>query len=117
MITITDPPDLSSFAPGKIIAVGLNYADHVAEVPGSSHPEAPVLFMKPQSSLIGHGGAIVIPPGADPVDHEAELAVVIGRRAHGVRRDEAAVGPVQRIEGALVFRGKLRAGPKGHTGR
>jgi 2-keto-4-pentenoate hydratase/2-oxohepta-3-ene-1,7-dioic acid hydratase in catechol pathway len=80
---------LPPVAPGKIIAVGLNYADHVAEVPGSTHSDAPVLFMKPQSSLIGHGGAIVIPPGADPVDHEAELAVVIGRRAQRVRREDA----------------------------
>lgn len=80
---------LPPVAPGKIIAVGLNYADHVAEVPGSTHPDSPVLFMKPPSSLIGHGGAIVLPPGADPVDQEAELAIVIGRRAHRVRREEA----------------------------
>ena len=81
---------LAPVAPGKIIAVGLNYADHVAESGGDARaPEVPIIFMKPPSSLIGHGEAIVLPPGADPVDHEAELAVVIGRRAHRVRRDEA----------------------------
>jgi 2-keto-4-pentenoate hydratase/2-oxohepta-3-ene-1,7-dioic acid hydratase in catechol pathway len=80
---------LPPVAPGKIIAVGLNYADHVAESAGQAVPETPVIFMKPPSSLIGSGGTIVLPPGADPVHHEAELAVVIGRRAHRVPRTEA----------------------------
>ncbi len=80
---------LSPVVPGKIIAVGLNYADHVAESAGHALPEAPVIFMKPPSSLIGSGSAIVLPPDANPVHHEAELAVVIGRRAHRVRRTKA----------------------------
>jgi len=80
---------LAPVVPGKIVAVGLNYADHVAESPGRDLPQEPVIFMKPQSSLIGPGEAIVIPPGADPVHHEAELAVVIGRRARHVRREDA----------------------------
>lgn len=83
---------LPPVAPGKIVAIGLNYADHAAEgvVPGAEGvPDEPIIFLKPPSSLIGHGGAIVIPPGADPVHEEAELAVVIGRRAQRVRRAEA----------------------------
>ncbi len=80
---------LPPVAPGKIIAVGLNYTDHVAESAGRAVPETPVIFMKPPSSLIGSGGTIVLPPGADPVHHEAELAVVIGRRAHRVHCAEA----------------------------
>lgn len=80
---------LPPVAPGKIIAVGLNYADHVAESPGRATPASPVLFMKPPSSLIGHRGAIVLPPDADPVHHEAELAVVIGRRARHIPRAAA----------------------------
>jgi 2-keto-4-pentenoate hydratase/2-oxohepta-3-ene-1,7-dioic acid hydratase in catechol pathway len=80
---------LPPVAPGKIVAVGLNYADHVAEAPGRAIPATPIIFLKPPSSLIGHGEAIVIPPGADPVEHEAELAVVIGRRARRVRPEDA----------------------------
>lgn len=80
---------LPPVAPGKIIAVGLNYADHVAESTGRAVPETPVIFMKPPSSLIGSGDSIILPAGAHPVHHEAELAVVIGRRAHHVRKMEA----------------------------
>lgn len=80
---------LPPVAPGKIVAVGLNYIDHAAKPTAGVTPSAPILFMKPPSSLLGHGGAIVLPPGADPVHHEAELAVVIGRRAHHVRREDA----------------------------
>jgi 2-keto-4-pentenoate hydratase/2-oxohepta-3-ene-1,7-dioic acid hydratase in catechol pathway len=87
--TLDDFTLLPPVAPGKIIAVGLNYIDHAAQPGKRMTPPAPILFMKPPSSLIGHGEAIVIPQGADPVHHEAELAVVIGRRARHVRRDEA----------------------------
>jgi 2,4-didehydro-3-deoxy-L-rhamnonate hydrolase len=74
--------------PGKIIAVGLNYRDHVAEsdVP---EPSAPVLFTKWTTSLIPSGAPIVIPAGIDEVDFEAELAVIIGRRAQGVTVEDA----------------------------
>lgn len=81
---------LPPVAPSKIVAVGLNYAAHVAEsaVPRDL-PTEPVLFLKPPSSLVGHGGTILLPPGADPVHHEAELAVVIGRVARRVRPADA----------------------------
>lgn len=80
---------LPPIAPGKIVAVGLNYADHAAKPTARTTPPAPILFMKPPSSVLGHGGAIVIPVGAEPLHHEAELAVVIGRRARHLRREEA----------------------------
>lgn len=75
--------------PGKIIAVGLNYRSHAAEL-GMAVPEEPVLFMKPPSAVIGPGEAIVLPPSAGQIDFEAELAVVIGRTARGLRLEEAA---------------------------
>lgn len=81
---------LPPVAPGKIVAVGLNYADHVAEsIMPRAVPTEPILFLKPPSSLLGHNGTIILPPGADPVHEEAELAVVIGRRAQRISRDDA----------------------------
>jgi len=81
---------LPPVAPGKIVAVGLNYADHVAESDSGRGVSAePFIFLKPPSSLIGSGDAIVLPQGADPVHEEGELAVVIGRRAHRVKRADA----------------------------
>lgn len=75
--------------PGKIIAVGLNYRSHTAELGMELAPE-PVLFMKPPSSVIGPGGAIVLPGASRQVDYEAELAIVIGKTARKVTVDEAA---------------------------
>ena len=81
---------LPPVAPSKIVAVGLNYADHVAESTSPrALPDAPIIFLKPPSSLLGSGGTIVLPPGADPVHEEGELAVVIGRQAHRVKRADA----------------------------
>jgi len=75
--------------PGKIIAVGLNYRSHAAELGMELSPE-PVLFMKPPSSVIGPGQDIVMPPQSAQVDYEAELAVVIGNTCSHVDEDEAA---------------------------
>ena len=67
----------------KIVAVGKNYLDHAKEL-ASEVPKEPLIFMKPPSGLIGHGQAIVLPPVSvsKEVHHEAELAVVIGKRLH-----------------------------------
>jgi 5-oxopent-3-ene-1,2,5-tricarboxylate decarboxylase / 2-hydroxyhepta-2,4-diene-1,7-dioate isomerase len=74
--------------PRKIIALGLNYALHVKE--GSlTKPAEPVLFMKAGSSVIDPGEAIRIPRGLGRIDHEVELAVVIGKAASGVKRKNA----------------------------
>ncbi|MBI5871214.1 MAG: fumarylacetoacetate hydrolase family protein [Actinobacteria bacterium] len=66
--------------PGKIIAVGLNYRSHAAEL-GMAVPDEPILFMKPPSAVIGPGDSIVIPSISQRVDFEAELAVIIGKTA------------------------------------
>src|SRR5919106_6580817 len=74
--------------PGKIVCVGLNYRDH-AEEQGAELPEAPLLFAKWPSSLIGPGEAIVIPPIVTKADYEAELGVVIGEQVKGVSKENA----------------------------
>lgn len=74
--------------PSKVVAVGLNYRDHAEEL-NLKLPEEPLLFMKPASSVIGHGDVIILPPQSSRVDYEAELAVVIGKTAKHVRRENA----------------------------
>src|SRR5919206_2062307 len=74
---------LPPVSPSKIVCVGLNYKDHAGEV-GKALPAEPLLFIKPPSAVIGPGDTIVMPPGVGRVDHEAELGLVIGRRAHRV---------------------------------
>lgn len=79
--------------PGKIIAIGLNYWDHCREQ-DVEPPENPLIFAKFPTSLVGHGATIRWDPGlTKKVDWEAELAVVIGRRARNVPA-EAALGHV-----------------------
>lgn len=79
---------LAPVTPTKIIGIGSNYRDHAREM-GKPVPTAPKIFLKPPSSLIGSGAAILIPPGTVRVDHEAELGVVIGRRCSRVTAEEA----------------------------
>mgnify|MGYP006284098063 CR=1 FL=1 len=74
--------------PGKIIALGLNYRDHAEEF-NFEIPAEPVIFMKPPSAVIFDGEPIVYPKNATRVDYEAELAVVIGRRARRVSSSDA----------------------------
>jgi 2,4-didehydro-3-deoxy-L-rhamnonate hydrolase len=74
--------------PQKIVCVGLNYRDH-AEEQGVELPERPLLFAKWPNALIGNGDAIRLPSISKRVDYEAELGVVIGRRASGVAADGA----------------------------
>ncbi|NME78558.1 fumarylacetoacetate hydrolase family protein [Rhodococcus sp. 105337] len=69
---------LAPILASKVIAVGRNYAAHAAES-GNEVPEEPVIFLKPNTSIVGPGAPIVIPRNASVVHHEAELAVVIGR--------------------------------------
>lgn len=79
---------LTPCQPGKIICVGLNYRDHAEEFK-LEVPEQPILFLKPPSSLLAHGGAIVCPDGVRRLDYEAELAVVIGRKARQITASQA----------------------------
>ena len=74
--------------PSKLVCVGLNYKDHAAEMK-KVIPQEPLLFTKPPSSLLDPGGAILIPPGVGTIHYEAELAIVIGRRAHRVKAADA----------------------------
>lgn len=76
--------------PSKIVAIGLNYRDH-AEEQNKQPPEVPLLFAKAPSCLIGPNDPIVLPDESveDRVDAEAELCVVIGKRARGVTRADA----------------------------
>ncbi len=74
---------LAPVTPGKIVAVGRNYAEHAKEL-GNEVPTEPILFLKPPSALLSPGGAIVMPVASSRVDFEGELAIVIGRRAKNV---------------------------------
>lgn len=73
--------------PSKIVCIGRNYAGHAKEL-GNDVPAEPLLFLKAPSSLIGDGDAIMIPPQSDQVEHEGELAVVIGRTCKGLTEDD-----------------------------
>ena len=73
---------------GKIICVGLNYADHARET-GQPAPAEPILFLKATSSIVGPNDDVVLPPGAEKGDWEVELGVVIGKEARYVARDRA----------------------------
>lgn len=79
---------LPAVYPSKILAIGRNYTDHALEG-GSAPPKAPMIFNKLPNSLSAHNAPIVMPTITDKVDFEAELAVVMGRRARGVTEDEA----------------------------
>ncbi len=83
--------------PQKIVCVGLNYRDH-AEEQGVGLPERPLLFAKWPNTLIGDGDPIRIPAISKNVDYEAELGVVIGRRASGV----AAADALDFVQGYVV---------------
>lgn len=71
---------LAPVTPSKIVCVGRNYLEHAAEL-GNALPEAPLLFLKPPSAIIGPGESIELPSFSRQVEHEGELAVVIGRVA------------------------------------
>lgn len=75
--------------PSKIVCVGRNFVAHAREL-GNEVPERPLLFLKPPSSLCGPGDPIRLPAASSRVEHEAEIGVVIGRRAKGLRVEEAA---------------------------
>ncbi|WP_258085068.1 fumarylacetoacetate hydrolase family protein [Thermococcus thermotolerans] len=74
--------------PSKIICLGRNYAEHAKEL-GHEVPKEPVIFLKPPSSLIGPKQAIILPRKSKHVDHEVELAVIIGKRGKRIPRERA----------------------------
>jgi 2-keto-4-pentenoate hydratase/2-oxohepta-3-ene-1,7-dioic acid hydratase in catechol pathway len=79
---------LAPTLPSKIVAVGLNYRDHAAEM-GAPIPDEPRIFLKPVSAIIGPDDPIVLPPQSARVEHEAELAIVLRKRCRNV--------PVERV--------------------
>jgi 2-keto-4-pentenoate hydratase/2-oxohepta-3-ene-1,7-dioic acid hydratase in catechol pathway len=83
---------------GKIMCIGLNYADHAAEA-GMALPAEPVLFLKATSALAGPNDPIVLPRGSEKTDWEVELGVVIGRAAKHVREEEA----LAHVAGYVLF--------------
>ncbi|HYH12497.1 MAG TPA: fumarylacetoacetate hydrolase family protein, partial [Thermomicrobiales bacterium] len=81
---------LAPIVPGKVVAIGLNYLLHVKENdPTREVPTEPVVFMKPPSAIIGPGEAIELAYPENNIDYEAELVVVMGKKAHRVKKEEA----------------------------
>jgi 2-keto-4-pentenoate hydratase/2-oxohepta-3-ene-1,7-dioic acid hydratase in catechol pathway len=75
-------------SPTKIVCVGRNYVEHAKEL-GNEMPERPLLFFKPPSAIVRDGEAIVLPAESERVEHEGEIAVIIGERARRVTEAEA----------------------------
>src|SRR3954449_7555626 len=73
----------------KVIGVGRNYAEHAAEL-GNEVPAEPLIFLKPNTSVVGPGDPIVLPAASERVDYEGELAVVIGRICRDVPRERVS---------------------------
>ena len=76
--------------PSKIVAVGKNYLDHVREMGGDAPPSEPMIFLKPSTAVIGPNEPILLPWQSEQVEHEAELAVVIGRLCRDVPEERVA---------------------------
>lgn len=89
-VALADVALQAPVAPSKIACVGRNYAEHAAEL-GNEVPSEPLIFLKAPTSVIGPGEGVVYPSISQRVDHEGELAVVIGRRCRHVREEDAAL--------------------------
>ncbi len=79
---------MDTINPTKIIAIGLNYTDHAKELK-MAMPERPLIFMKPSTSVIGSGDAIILPAQTKELNYEGELAVVIKEKTKNISKDEA----------------------------
>lgn len=88
MKTARIPATNQEFPIGKIVCLARNYAEHAREL-GNETPAAPVLFMKPASSVIGDGDTVRIPPYSRECHYEVELAVLIGRECRAVSAENA----------------------------
>jgi 2-keto-4-pentenoate hydratase/2-oxohepta-3-ene-1,7-dioic acid hydratase in catechol pathway len=89
VLQLSDVRLVAPVLPSKVIAVGKNYADHAREM-GGEVPAAPMIFLKPSTSVIGPGDPITLPWQSEQVEHEAELAVVIGRLCRDVPEDRVS---------------------------
>ncbi len=79
---------LPPISPGKILCVGRNYTAHAREH-DAEVPDIPLLFLKPATTLIGPGDEIVLPPQSNQVEHEAELAVIVGKQGRWIQAEKA----------------------------
>ncbi len=89
IIDLLEPPMIGN---PKIVCVGRNYLEHILELgndPEEVRKKGPVLFLKPSSAIIGPGERIILPSGSKRVDHEIELAVVMGKKTKNVSRELA----------------------------
>lgn len=87
-IPLADVRLLAPVEPRRVFGIGLNYVNHIREV-GATAPSIPMVFMKPDTAVIGPGAAVVYPNEGANVHYEAELAVVIGRQARRVPPERA----------------------------
>jgi len=88
--SLSDVKLLPPVAPSKIVCIGRNYSEHAAEL-GNEVPSEPLLFLKAPSAIINGGEAIRLPSQSQQVEHEGELAVVIGRRCKSIADDDDAM--------------------------
>ncbi|MFH1736496.1 MAG: fumarylacetoacetate hydrolase family protein [Actinomycetota bacterium] len=86
---LTDVTLLAPCVPTKVVAVGLNYTDHAAEL-SMDIPDEPILFLKPAESVIGPGERIIYPAASQQVDYEAELGIVIKKTAKNISEDNTS---------------------------
>ena len=110
-LPLADLKLLAPVVPGKVICVGRNYAAHAAEQ-NAEVPEYPLIFLKPPSSVIGPGETILLPPQSKQVEHEGELALVVGKRGRWLQPDEAldiVFGYLHAELGADLFRPEVRS--------
>jgi 2-keto-4-pentenoate hydratase/2-oxohepta-3-ene-1,7-dioic acid hydratase in catechol pathway len=89
-LRLTDVRLIAPVEPSKIVCIGRNYAAHAAEL-GNEVPKEPLMFLKPPSSIVGPEEAIVLTKYSQRVDHEGELALVIGRRCSHLRDTDDAL--------------------------
>ena len=87
--SLDDVMILPPVSPSKVVCVGLNYRDHAAEL-GMDIPDEPIIFLKPPTTVIGHGDTVIYPEMSSEVDYEVELAAVISERALRVDASEAS---------------------------
>ena len=87
---VSDVRLLAPIDPGKIVCVGRNYVAHAAEF-GNEVPKEPLIFLKPPSAVIGPGEPIVLTPQSQRVEHEGELAMVVGRRCSRLKDSDDAL--------------------------
>ncbi|HKV23243.1 MAG TPA: fumarylacetoacetate hydrolase family protein [Candidatus Acidoferrum sp.] len=81
---------LAPVDPTKIVCVGRNYAAHAAEL-GNELPKEPLIFLKPPSSLVGPGDPIILTPQSQRVEHEGELALIVGKKCSHLKDDDDAL--------------------------